>query len=89
MSTADGKLQDWLGHDILPGSKIVYPRTRSSSLWMILAEVLEVAHWRDDASLADKWHVKVQPLKSTFYFGHTIDHPVTLVALDRVTVVEC
>ena len=34
--------KDWLGKEIKVGSKIVYPGRQSSSLWMNLAEVLEI-----------------------------------------------
>lgn len=87
MSTADCTLHDWLGNTIEQGAFIVYPSRQGSSLWMVYAEVLEVKTVHDEWSKVDSWILRAQPLKHTFYFGQSTDKPVTIKAIDRVTVV--
>jgi hypothetical protein len=88
MSTANGELQDWMGHDITSGSKILYPQRRGTHMWMVLAEVLEISVIHDHLAMIDKWALKVQPVKTTFYFGQSFGKPVTITVLDKVTVIE-
>lgn len=88
MSISDGKLQDWLGHDITVGSKIVYPGYRSSSLWMTFAEVKDIQININPFDHVRSWVLIVEPLRSTFHSGHVDKRQVRLTAISRVTVIE-
>ena len=85
-------LKDWRGNDIEPGSLIVYPGRHSSSMWMVEAEVLE---WVEITSPYSTWEtpvpaLRVQPLRQGRYGqseSRVDKKPVTLTALERVTVV--
>jgi hypothetical protein len=80
-------MMDWRGTKIEEGVTIVYPGRQSSSMWMIEAIVLEVTtqqHWNLEIPA-----LRVQPIK-TGRFGDRSLRPVTITALERVTVIkEC
>ena len=82
-------MKDWRGNVIEPGSLIVYPGRHSSHMWMVEAEVLELTQV---VSPYDYYNTKpipalrVQPLRQGTY-SRPNKKPVTLTALERITVV--
>lgn len=37
------EITDMLGHELMPGDRIVYPQRKSAKMWLHLAEVLEIS----------------------------------------------
>lgn len=77
-------MHDWRGASIVPGATIVYPVRHASSMWMVEAKVLSIVetnHWGIKVK-----GLKVQPIRQGTY-GRTNMKPVTLTALERVTVI--
>jgi hypothetical protein len=76
---------DWRGTPIVKDAIVIYPGRQSSSMWMVEAIVLDVTtkeHWYDVIPA-----LVVQPIK-TGRFHHRVLKPVTLTALERVTVIQ-
>lgn len=78
------EMKDWRGTPIVPGSIIVYPGRKSSSMWMVEAEVLEIIQIWEWGQF--KWALRVQPLRHGNY--RTNKRPVNVTALERVTVID-
>lgn len=78
-------MRDWRGSLLEDGSYVVYPQRHSSHMWMVEARVDEITEVdRGDKVLPA---LKVTPLKATW--THRLgSKPVTLTALDRVTVIS-